>query len=500
MEQNQPPFDMIRILVIDDQPVGLRVDAPPGVENPWMPVHYSRFFDFRWLATAEECRTYRDLTWALSECNLPLLAESGWIPEIVAIDYRLQVDIRPVAERMEHDARSLDAISPLPRLWEAARSARLPPHVVSTGEIDDVVFGLKRDSDDSWGCVAGGLILSTISDHPCAPVATTRYLSDNLKREQPDTWFFEWLMASQTGGMLKGRGVTVARWQSIIEQGTHDLQERISQLAKFGLIMLSLDELSTLASGGDQPVLTFQSRYGTRRLPTAGLFINDLSGATSWARKLLEELVNPGRWADFEIAEKRADELLKTYDDEHSVWKRIKLSTLLLWKEKGAMFDESELKSLEKEFDAEIEEGTDKKGRLRIRGAIRRHVCDIRYLQLTDWVRKCTAFIVVLKLLKRFCDNWRNGMPYEEISPGEVYLALCPLARNPIILPFSDRSGRNTQADMPLNIGFTVEDVLEGRGLDAADRILFKHLAATLGIGSEYLKRYPKAKQIVEGI
>jgi len=482
--------DRICILLIDDKPFGNIVGAPPA-----LPTAYESWFDFRWLAKPEECREFRDLSWLVAENDPSRLGRDGWLPEILAIDYMLMEVPKTVQERANKSGFDATAFSPLLALRTTASKWK--------DAIVNKKIPRRGSANEYWGCFAGGLILATFADHPCAPVTITAWNPSSGPSASPDTVYFEWLMATQSGGLLEGtgqgsKGVT---WEGIIASGVERLRKRIEELARCGIVTVDLKELANLAAGAHQSVVTFTSRYGTRRLPVSGLFIDNPTAANGWARDLFRGLVSPGNWQEFGVAEKHANELLDTYDNEEFVWKRIKLSNLLRWKEKGISIDESDLESLKQEFDADIEVVTNKQGNCKITGKIQNHVCDIRYLQLEDWVRKCTAFIVVLKLLKRFCENWKQGMPYEEISPGEVYLALCPVARNPIILPFSYRSGRNTKADMPLrNVGFTVEDVLEGGGLDAADRTLFKHLAATLGIGGEYLKRYPKAKQIVEGI
>lgn len=495
-------FDKIRILIVDDQPLGLCVNAPPGNNNPWMHKDYTDYFEFRWLATPEECRTFRDLTWALGECNLPLLIEKGWIPEILAVDYFLLDDTHPIEERMAAESRPLGEISPLPSLREAAEQAVLPRHVIFSDIIDEQVFS-ARFKDDLWGCFAGGLILASLSDHPCAPVAITRYRSDDLKKKSPDTWFFEWMMASQTGGMLKGKGLTSVTWKDIVEPGVGYLRERIKQLAKFGIITLNLDELSAIASSQDQPILTLQSRYGIRRLPVPGLFVDDPTRKPQWAEELLDQLIAVGTPHSLKMARYHAEQLLQKYDDEKLVYERIELSDLLLRKEKKTLRSDGEeakrLNELISRFNATVRwEGGRANGEIQNVELIG----DIRHIQVDDWTRKWTALCIIVLLLKRFCIAWNNGMPREKITEPEVYLALCPVARNPIILPFSEGSDRDIGAnmlDVDRKVMFRIKKVLAGRDLDGAERVLLRHLAQTLGLDSHLSMEYPLVGRFLRG-
>jgi len=92
-------------------------------------------------------------------------------------------------------------------------------------------------------------------------------------------------------------------------------------------------------------------------------------------------------------------------------------------------------------------------------------------------------------------------MRYEDIWLPSVYLALCPVARSPIILPFSEGSGRDIGADMQVDrkLGFKVQKVLAGGGLDGAERVLLGHLAHTLGLRRHLTSKYPQLERFLKG-
>jgi len=492
-------FDRIGILLIDDKPSG-----PRGLLIPRaLPDRYASWFDFRWLATPEECREFRDLSWLIAQNDPLRLGTVGWIPEILAVDYRLMEERLSVQDRTGlADLECGRELSPLPALRKAAASW-------SNAIVGGKIPHRRSDLPEYWGCFAGGLILATLADYPCAPVTITAYDLASQPGQSPDTEVFEWLMATQSGGLLQGRGQGQkgVTWDDIIKLGIDRLRQRIRALAQVGIIALRLDELARLASGNPQAVITLTSRYGTRRLPVQGLFIDDPKQAVSWAEKTLQLLVTPGKWNALTEAWDHADGLLAKHDQENLVWERIELSNLLRRKEKGDALspeDDQRLEALKGVFNAVVTEVTNKKGKTLINGEIQneRLVADIRHLQIDDWTRKWTALIVMLKLLKRFAVGWRNGMPFEEITEPEIYLALCPVARNPIILPFSEGSNRSIAThmqDVDRKVGFRVKDVLSGRGLAASERTLLKHVATTLGLGRDLWEEFPRIGRIVKG-
>jgi len=249
--------------------------------------------------------------------------------------------------------------------------------------------------------------------------------------------------------------------------------------------------------------LTIQSRYGTRRLPVPGLFIGEHHGKQQWADELLAQLVGEGKRSLLDQALVHAEQLLRKYDNEKLVRERIELSDLLLRREKKTLGtdgpDVARLSELEKQFSARVQIGKD-----RVNGEIQNVelIGDIRHIEVDDWTRKWTALSVIVLLLKRFCRAWKKGMPLEEITEPEVYLALCPVARNPIILPFSEGSRRSLAThmqDVDRKVGFRIREVLAGGGLDGAERVLLRHLAQTLGLDRHLSMEYPSVERFLRG-
>ena len=212
------------------------------------------------------------------------------------------------------------------------------------------------------------------------------------------------------------------------------------------------------------------------------------------------KLVGADKGGTLRQAREQAKLLFTKYDDEQLVIDRIELSDLVLKMEKGGSGDEPErLQSLKSKFAAVYQ-----KENGRINGEIQNIdlIGDIRHIEVDDWTRKWVAVCVILLLLKRFCAAWGNGMPFEEVTEPEIYLGLCPVARNPIILPFSEGSGRSISAnmqDVDRKIGFKVRDLLEGKGLDGPDQVLLKHLAHTLGLNSQVISEFPRVEMILKG-
>jgi hypothetical protein len=237
-----------------------------------------------------------------------------------------------------------------------------------------------------------------------------------------------------------------------------------------------------------------------------GVFINEPSAVVEWAKKLLKKLVG-GKWRALSDAIGHADALLDKYDQENLVWERIELSSMLRRKENGDALsseDTQRLQELTKRFKVVFDKDTNKKGAKQFDGELcnKDLIGDIRHLHIKDWTRKWAALIIILKLLKRFAAGWENKMPFEEVSEAEVYLALCPVARRPLILPFSEHSGRSIAShlkDVDKAIDFKVKNVLSGRGLSVSDRTLLKHVATTMGLGRELWKKFPRIGKIVRG-
>lgn len=293
----------IKILLVDDNPSFLSLEPKIGEQRHKLPrIHdqgrkgssradLSANFDLRWVATACEAREFRDLSLALAARSPAHLGLNGWVPEIICFDYALTGRIRAVDER-DYPPEIVEALSPLPALRRAAASLKLkvptPSPEPDTGAAHDA---------DNHGCFAGGMIFSAFSDHPCAPVALTRKGSE--KTIGTEAAFFEWMLEQESNKTFSRKGRPAPTWNELIFDGVDSLMKRLEQLAKSGIVQISLDDLIALAdekAQSMQQVLTVRSRYGRWRLPTQGLFINFAESerkgkAQQWAKKLLEDTI-----------------------------------------------------------------------------------------------------------------------------------------------------------------------------------------------------------------
>jgi len=350
-----------------------------------------------------------------------------------------------------------------------------------------------------------------------------------MRAEGSDASFFEWLMSFETGGLLKAKGLGVSPpWGKIISEGVQSLQTRIQQLAEHGIIALHLDDLLNLADNGAHPTVRFTSRYGTRRLPIAGLFSNikeeneRTEKARSWAAGILNEaLAHTGKRGDTSaykttIADIRDGLVLarKLRDawKSQKVLKHLAFSRSLadarhkLGKSKGAKPTEEltreELTRL-KEYAASYGV-TDaqllRDGRSPDLGDTDG---DLRAETTSGSVKRWAVLFTIVRLACIAEHAHRMGHEIT-VSDADVYLSLFPIAKvvpcflhsreaKNQVYQYLKRIGKQVRSggDTWGNIGISVPDILEGypwngeyHGVFPFERTVLQWLAAQFGFGN----------------
>lgn len=551
--------DKIRVLLLDDNPSslnliqhigGVRCESPQVSDSATtdfaMP-ELDQFFDLRWLASAAEAREFRDLSLLVSRMTPEALIREGWIPEIFCFDYALTGDDRPIEERFFPDELTR-LLSPLPNLRRYVTDCELSLPECSNVPDVDVAKG-----DDNYGCFAGGLIFTAFSDHPCGPVALTRKGSN--KTAGTEASFFEWMLEYEAHSTFKRKQRPEPQWRDLIPDGLRVLRSRIEELARGSIIRVSLDDLIALTACGRHEVLTIRSRYGLRRLPIPALFLDYKpwqreEAARSWAGRVLDKIFS-GAEAGFKLTledfiqgRNLAQILWAAYDSDEFI-KRVKLSELLARKSGRNQPDplttaeESELEELKRHFGVRAVEA---------RSTCGVNYVDIRNERFTDRQKRWAALLIIVQLLARSATvrNKLEGRPAPDarqpeydyslcqpLQAADVYLALFPVARDPLILPFHQGNDPGAVWGKPLvrlnddqrdpsrrndlrnwgSIALRINDVLNGLpwredsqqptsawtyGLMPGERQVLQHFAHSIGFGDDEWEKDNQARQILK--
>jgi hypothetical protein len=461
--------DKIRVLLIDDNPSFLSEDkiddrgkvysVPVIADDPTSESHrpeISELFELRWIATAREARHYRDLVRRIGFAAPHKLTADGLIPEIICFDYALtgmRHDVCDPIRGLPQDV--VTSISPMHKLQACATSIAIPvletPAEPDTGHVHD---------DDNHGCYAGGMVFSSLSDHPCAPVALTRKGKDKTVRTEAA--LFEWLLEEESDHTFGRKGRPNPTWNDLLIDGAKALQDRIAELAKVARIQISLDDLLALAdekAAALHPILTLRSRYGRRRLPTEGLFIDVAQGqprleaARNWARRLLaaaiqgvlagDEPATPHEHTltDFLKGRALADKLWTKYLDKDLMVKRQVVSQVCLRLSSGGS---TMLTKIERE--AVNAFGIDTSQNI-TDWEIVDNFYDIRDEDYTARQKRWSALMVTLRVVHRRwsaaqiarddeLDQRYGNYLLRGCDSNDVYLALYPLPTTPLVLPW----------------------------------------------------------------
>jgi hypothetical protein len=547
--------EKIRVLLLDDNPSSLSLlQEFDGVDFAFPQVGDSattdfsmpeldEFFELRWLASAAEAREFRDLSLLVLRTTPEALIREGWIPEIFCFDYALTGLDKMIGQRFFPDELT-NQLSPLFNLRRYVATANL-----STLEFSNLPHVNVAKGDDNYGCLAGGLIFTAFSDHPCGPVALTA--KGNDKTAGTEASFFEWMLENEVHGTFKTKGRKSPQWRELIPDGITVLRSRIEELAWGSIIRVSLDDLIALSASGKHEVLTIRSRYGLRRLPVAALFLDYRpsqreSAARNWAAGVLDKVFS-GSEAGFKLTledfiqgRNLAQILWSAYDSEE-LFKRMRLSELLAkygsdCTDTPTDAERSELEELKRYFDVEDVEA---------RSMCGANYVDVRNDRFTDRQKRWAALIIIVQLLARSAkvrnklegerrpEGKQTGYDYSICQPlqaADVYLALFPLARDPLILPFHSGKDPGSQWGKPLtrledprrgpslrprwgNIALKVYDVLNGLpwnedsqqptdnwtyGLMPGERQVLQHFAHSIGFGDDEWEKDSQARQILK--
>jgi hypothetical protein len=512
-ENNNGAHDKIRILLVDDEPNGLRRPDDPSAPNvPELGEPYKQYFDFRWLATPEEAREYCDLSLDITRRNPKLLGRDGWIPEILSIDYALTQDRIQLHRRPGVSAEWYAKLSPLPSLRTIASSLGIETEkfIPKEGELDPLLKSLGR-GNEFWGCFVGGSILSSLSDHPCGPVTVTKFSQETIVTTRPDAAFFEWFMTFKSGGLLKAKGLESSPpWETIICEGVKNLQERIKQLAKHGIITLHLNDLLQLSHHKNYPLVTFTSRYGTRRLLIQGLFINERDeqtqqeSAKKWASDIMRDalscLASGQSPSQYTTTLNEVEEGLRKAKQLWELWESDQLPAYLEFSRvMGQAYHalKVEKRELDEKENSELDEWCSKHGLVltNVVSSLRSkkytlpgtHESEIRNLRCSNGaIRRWAVLFTITRLA---CMAHHASLAISEdviISEHDVFLALFPLAKNlPYYLHEKTETGEHKKDLKELcrngsfsrgqwgDIGISVSDILDGANWDSNSHGVF---------------------------
>jgi hypothetical protein len=490
---NANGHDPIRVLLIDDYPQELYTSTPPP-EHPEVRYVFSDvstddekcYFDLKWLATPGECREFMDLTRLIDRQSESAHDKSVWVPDILIIDYSLAKRFEPVAERLKDNQPLLEQLSPLVSLRAKAESLGLP-------QFNREEYTHQIREHENCGCYAGGLLLVCHADHPTAPVTITIRTAEEL--QGTNTGYFQWLLAGVSAGQLQAAGKFGKNWKNLIECGVKRLRDRIEQLEKVNLVILSVKDLfeMTKPDSHENKNLKMWSRFGLRHLPLKALFLDipeadRQSEIQKWARARLEARMKRsgfGGNVDSAMIEvglgiDLAEQLWKAYDTDirlrrerlHELASQAKAETL-------AKEDRDEYEKEKKFFDAETGEC------LKNVSSIEKAIKDGFPHRAIRWA----ALFVILRLYGRKTDATRTYQqhfaskgfsdaptPFFTIKHEDVYLALYPSpsiykdassnwSKHLIRLesrerPKMPKSDSNKDAK---NLGLNIEHVLEGK-------------------------------------
>jgi len=503
-------YDRIRILVVDDEPSGLSGDiewdgddrAPPGMD-----IDFKEWFEFRWLASAEESCEFRDLSWLIAQHDERLLHNEGWVPDLLAIDYALSQNPKSVAARVSQREEWYKRLSPLPGLRACANRV-LPGELPAQRKMPVTVPA----GSDSWGCFVGGLLLSTFSDHPCAPVTVTRYTQDTLPVAAPDAAVFEWLLHVQTDSLLRAVGLGASpTWKDIIYAGLQNFRKRLSSLAKSHIITPSLDDLLAIAGGCAHPILSVTSRYGRRRYPVTGIFLDGQETPSQWAEDLLKVLLPPVLTGitdvtpNFELnnlieGRRIHEDLWSAYDEIGPLSglfkRRLRLSELVEHARVAVPNSGSppgdanpELSSLLAEFGVSDH---------RSDGDCLKSVWDIRAFSASDAIKRWAVLLTMVRLLARRYTALQESRPRplpegvkeedfldlgRDVTSDDLFLALFPIAKNPLVLPnhspTPSKAKNAWQAEMA-RMRINVDRLADGKAITNGERFLLRMFAESL--------------------
>ncbi|MEW8508403.1 MAG: hypothetical protein AB2598_17040 [Candidatus Thiodiazotropha sp.] len=442
-------YDKIRVLWIDDRE---EMDGYP--EGQIVPHEYQDWFEIVHPGTKDEALSFRSaMEFAPVVRGFWFSDDTSILPaEIIATDYNLSkrggvavVDQTDV--EVDKDLNSLDE--------------------------DDVSVNVPPRSGSSMTSVRGvnfeGLLISLFYGalsykHPAAIVPMTRYLSEMPSEVET----LHALVEPFLGVDFQYIGLEDRRWASILKEGAKQLRRRISTLFKSGDIVVSPSDLEALADPHKyHDVLTIRSPHALRKLPVDGLFVdtstdNRPAAISEWAEELFEHLVNR---THFNTAMQLVDELWAFYtaDKQSAECKQLR-DRWMLTERLRKQGDKDEIKELNDRCGVSVKECG---------------VCaEIRNNNYTNDIRRLAVVLMSYRLVVNMLhinaklEELELSSNFPRLIENDLWFALFPLPKNPIMLPESSPSYRDNNWEAAMTrMELSVPDILQGKGFSADGKV-----------------------------
>jgi len=339
--------------------------------------------------------------------------------------------------------------------------------------------------------------------HPTGIVAVTQKMAD-MPREIRDIHLFLQRAYHANTGFADQPDRS---WGSIIEAAVGALRDSIKTLFRNGIIEISPADLMALsADPGSQHTLAITSVFGTRQLPTQGLFIDydDGEARTQALRAWVDDLLwyaalgergdiadAKGPYAFFAEAEEQAERIWNAYCDNALINQRRELSLLykknrskdgLSESEKARMWELSTHFSI-----VEYKKATD--------GVSVQNGCDVRDIraQQRTLLRPLRRWAVInilreaysqsLKLVAKMPEPYRE-QEHDLLSVDDLWLMLFPIPSTPIVYPWHEEKldlntwkralKERTSDEDGTNYWIDPADLLAGRPWDGEEQFGWK--------------------------
>ena len=243
-------FDQIRILWIDDR------EEMDGYPEAQLPQGLDEWFQIVHHSASKEAMSYREAN------EFAPVLQRFWFgnnrdilpAEIIATDYNLSkrgglVILDQTDKEVDRDL--------------------LEDNEQGSAEYTTMVTGSMRSVNFEGLLIS--LFYSTLTyNHPSAIVPMTRYLGDMPSEVKTLHTLVEPFM----GVDFQRVGLEDRKWSGIVYEGVKHLRRRIENLYESGDIVISTDDLMSLAESPDYQTLTIHSPFAKRRWPVQGLFID----------------------------------------------------------------------------------------------------------------------------------------------------------------------------------------------------------------------------------
>ena len=481
-------YDKLRILWIDDREAD---DPTYQYPEPELPKEYEPYFTIirhprGGLSSVRSPREFSDLFgpfWAG--------VDHGSFPaEIIAMDYVL-TKWAPEEVRSRPDRKVEDAL--FDQMEHGNRSAELRTDAPK-GD-DGQVVGFE-------GLLIGIFYASLTCDYPAGLVPMSHYgdLMEGVNEVRALHAMSKPLLDIDYSNF--GVSGTDRSWRNVLSQGLKSLRYRITSLFLNRRIILSLADIVAMKGNLDEAVLTIRSKYGTRRLPVAGLFADvaeqseRIRQVIAWSEELLTEAGNEDPLEAIAEARTVAEAHWSRYlGEDEVIRRRWELSALLAGREEASAPDDVDgnLKSHLDFFGVK-----DVKTRIPVTEPSRViSICD----DSTDGLIARWASVFVLARLIAHLIRAQSGLNsksgvvsgscFSHFCSRDWLYALMPSPDSPLVLPAHHR-GRNNPAsaggtlnrklrrlnsthlpstgdDNVGNCAFDCEHVFAGRGRDGSD-------------------------------